>query len=277
MKTKLIALDLDGTTLTSHNTLSDKVKKSIEKAIKNGIEVVAASGRPFGTMPAEVLNIKGVDYVIASNGAMIYDKERKCIRRSLLNPDEVVSLLEITKPYDLIFEAFIEGLTYTDARYVADPQKYGCTDAYVDYVRSSHGHIDDMRKFIFDHRNELDSVEFVETDTKLCKKLWDEIESKTTGFYITSSTPFFVEFMNKNATKANAVEWICKRLGVDRSEVVACGNADNDADMISWAGVGFAVKNASKLCLDSADRIVASNDDDGIAEMIDIILAENQR
>lgn len=277
MKTKLIALDLDGTTLTSNNTLSAAVKSAIEKAIASGIEVIAASGRPFGTMPEEILNIKGVDYIIASNGAAIYDKNRKCIRRSLLNPDEVISLLELTKPYDLIFEAFIEGLTYTDARYVANPKKYGCTDAYIDYVRSAHGHIDDMRKFIYEHRHELDSIEFIETDNELCKRLWDEIDSRTTDFYITSSTPCFVEFMAKEATKANAVEWICNRLGINQNETAACGNADNDADMIRWAGKGYAVKNASKLCLESADIVVSSNNDDGAAEMIDIILAENKR
>ena len=49
-KIKLLSLDLDGTTLRSDNTLSPKVKSAIETAIKNGIEVVAASGRPFGSM-----------------------------------------------------------------------------------------------------------------------------------------------------------------------------------------------------------------------------------
>lgn len=271
-KIKLLALDLDGTTLRDNNTLSPAVKAAIEKAVANGIEVVAASGRPFGTMPKEVLGISGVDYVITSNGAAIYDRSRNCIHRQLLDPDEVIKLLEITKPYDLIFEAFIEGLTYTDLRYVTDPVKYGCTEAYVDYVRSAHGKIADMRKFIYDHRNELDSVEFIEQDEALGKKLWKQIEESTDGFYITSSTRSFVEFMAKNATKASALEWLCGSLGIDRSETAACGNADNDADMIKWAGFGSAVKNASPVCIRNADIVVASNNDDGVAELIDLIL-----
>ncbi len=269
---KLLSLDLDGTTLTNENKLSPTVKTAIEKAIKNGIEVVAASGRPFATMPKEVLNIKGIDYVIASNGAAVYDKNRSCIRRLLLTPDEVLRLLEITKPYDLIFQAYIEGLTYTDSRYVSDPIKYGCTEAYVDYVRSAHGRIDDMRQFIYEHRHSLDSIEFIEQNEALGKMLWKQIEESTNEFYITSSTKGFVEFMARNATKANALEWLCSLLGIDKSQTAACGNADNDADMIKWAGMGAAVQNASPLCTENADLIVASNNDNGVAELIDLIL-----
>lgn len=66
---KLLALDIDGTTMRNNNTLSAKVRQSIEKAIANGIIVVVASGRPYGTMPKQILEIEGIDYVIASNGS----------------------------------------------------------------------------------------------------------------------------------------------------------------------------------------------------------------
>ena len=57
-KVKLLALDLDGTVLTSNNTLSDEVKAAIQRAIDAGIEVVAASGRPFCSMPKEILSME---------------------------------------------------------------------------------------------------------------------------------------------------------------------------------------------------------------------------
>lgn len=270
---KLLALDIDGTTMRDNNTLSPKVRNSIKKAIANGIIVVVASGRPFCTMPNQILEIEGLDYVIASNGSAVYDKSGKCIHRLLLDENEVLNLLKIIEPYDLILEAFIDGLTYTDKRYADNPLKYGCSEDYVDYVRSAHGHIKDMKAFIFDHRSELDSIEIIEHNPTVLKTLWDKIESNTDKFYITSSTPDFMEFMDKNAGKASALKWLCNELNIDKSSVAACGNADNDTDMIEWAGLGVAVQNAVKSCKQHAQLIVPSNEDDGVAVLIESILS----
>lgn len=274
---KLIALDLDGTVLTDSNTLSDRVKRSLERAIQSGIEVVAASGRPYGSMPKNVLGIDGLNYSITSNGAAVHDNSGRRIHSSLISENDVISLLKITEEFDLIFEAYVDGLTYTDSRYTANPLKYGCSEAYVDYVKASHGHIDNMREFIYNHRRELDSIEIVCTDAKKRAHIRQLVKDSTCEFYITSSSENFIEFMDKSATKGNAVDWLCKHLDVKQEHTCACGNADNDADMIDQAGFGAAVENASKLCLDCADIIVPSNNNDGVARLIEIILDKNKR
>lgn len=265
---KLIALDLDGTALRSNNTLSDKVKNAVELAHGLGITFVAASGRPFASMPREILDMPGFEYYIASNGAAIYDKHGNRIRSVTLKESDVLELLRLTRDRDLIWEAFLDGETCTDSRYYNDPVSYGCSAAYVDYVRSSRGSSDDMRGFIRRNRKRLDSVEFVVTDSKLRSKLWELIEKSLPSLYVTSSSRNFVEIMDGSATKANALKYLCDTLGVPLENTAAAGNADNDVDMITEAGLGVAVSNASQRCLDSAELIVASNDDDGIAELI---------
>ena len=274
---KLIALDLDGTVLTDSNTLSVKVKRSLERAIQSGIEVVAASGRPYGSMPKNVLGIEGLNYSITSNGAAVHDNSGRRIHSTLVNENDVISLLKITEGHDLIFEAYVKGLTYTDSRYTSNPLKYGCSEAYVDYVKASHGHIDNMREFIYNHRKELDSIEIICTNAKKRAHIRQLISDNTSGFYITSSSENFIEFMDKSATKGNAVDWLCNYLDVKTESTCACGNADNDADMIEQAGFGAAVENASKLCLDCADIIVPSNNSDGVARLIEIILDKNKQ
>lgn len=268
---KLIALDLDGTVLRTDNTLSPRVKEAIGKAAGQGIEVVAASGRPFGAMPEEVLAIEGVRYVIASNGAAIY-KDGVRIRSNPLRPESVERLMKLTSSYDLIWEAFTDGEIFTDSRYYHDPTRYGCTQAYVGYVRSSRGHLSDMRSFITENKSRLDSVEFVCTDQKLREALWNRIAEELPELYITSSSKNFVEFMDGAATKSSAMKYICGLLGIEMKSTAAAGNADNDADMLRESGFGAAVSNASPLCLEAADIVVPSNDDDGIAELINIIL-----
>ena len=81
-----------------------------------------------------------------------------------------------------------------------------------------------------------------------------------------------VEFMHRDATKSNALKWLCGRLGVPLKGVAACGNADNDADMIAFAGLRAAVANASESCLNAAQLILPSNDNDGVAELIETII-----
>ncbi|MBQ2357607.1 MAG: HAD family phosphatase, partial [Ruminococcus sp.] len=161
MQIKLIALDLDGTALRSNNTLSAAVAEAIEAAAAHGVEVVAASGRPYGSMPKDVLCLRGVNYVISSNGAAIHDSSGRRIHETLLKEAAVLRLLELTKNEDLIWEAFTDGATYTDNRYLRNPLRYGCTPAYIRYVQSSRGGLDDMRQYIFENRVRLDSVEYV--------------------------------------------------------------------------------------------------------------------
>ena len=64
MDLRLIALDLDGTTLNSQGKVSLYTKKVLEKAIQKGIHVVIASGRALSAIPEDVLNIRGLEYIL---------------------------------------------------------------------------------------------------------------------------------------------------------------------------------------------------------------------
>lgn len=272
MNIKLIALDLDGTALRSNNTLSPAVAAAIEKAADAGIEIVAASGRPYHSMPHSFLQLRGVNYAIVSNGAAIYDRAGKRIDETLMPESEVLRLLDLTADVDLIWEAFVDGATYTDARYLRDPLRYGCTPAYVPYVRGSRGGLDDMRGYIFQNRQRLDSVEYVCPDQEKRERVRAVLERELRETYITSSSAHFVEFMHKDATKSGALRRLCDRLRIDPQHTAACGNADNDADMIACAALGAAVANASESCKKAARLILPTNDEDGVAKLIETIL-----
>ena len=82
----------------------------------------------------------------------------------------------------------------------------------------------------------------------------------------------FVEIMSAEASKAKALLRLCDFLNIGMENVCACGNADNDADMIAESGLGAAVENASQKCLDRADIVIPSNNNDGVAQLIEKIL-----
>jgi HAD superfamily hydrolase (TIGR01484 family) len=94
---------------------------------------------------------------------------------------------------------------------------------------------------------------------------------------ITWSTRDLVEVSAANVTKAYALERVCRRLGIGREEVVAVGDMPNDLAMLAWAGHGVAVANADPAVLAVADEVIAANVDDGVALLLERLLAERER
>ncbi len=85
---------------------------------------------------------------------------------------------------------------------------------------------------------------------------------------LTSSVTHLTEMINEEAGKASGLRFVCEMLGIPQERTVAAGDADNDIDMIRWAGLGVAVANASPNCLAAADLVIGSNDDNSVAKLI---------
>jgi hydroxymethylpyrimidine pyrophosphatase-like HAD family hydrolase len=79
----------------------------------------------------------------------------------------------------------------------------------------------------------------------------------------------WVELLPDGVSKASGLAMVCERLGIHAAEVVAVGDNWNDLPMLAWAGVGVAMANSSAEMLEIADRVVASADDDGVADLLD--------
>ena len=83
--------------------------------------------------------------------------------------------------------------------------------------------------------------------------------------YITSSVRQLLEISHRNAGKHSGLRFVLERLGLPQEAAAAFGDADNDADLLAYAGCGIAMANASPACLAAADAVTRSNDDDGVA------------
>lgn len=265
-KVRLIALDLDGTTLDSSKQVSEKNRNAIINAVKNGVHVCIASGRAFDTLPSVVTEIPGIEYAITSNGAAVYEiRDKKCLRSYKLTAESVKTILELTKDMPVTYEAFIEGRAYAGSEYIHNPVKFGATKEAIHYIQTTRTLIDDITGFIRQHVNELDSMDIIVKDADMKEKVCDAIYKETQDVYITSSVKQLVEISYKDAGKKSGVKFLADRLGVPKEEIAAFGDADNDKDMIEYAGYGIAVANASISLKEKADYITLSNDEDGIA------------
>ena len=278
MSIRCIALDLDRTTLNSAGQLSERNRKAMEQAIESGIQIAVASGRSLDSLPAAVLEIPGIRYAITSNGAAVYDlEERTCLRQYKLTAEAVRDILRWTEEADVTFEAFIDGKPYAEKDYVEDPVRFGAMPQSIPYIQGTREPVENMRHFIQRHEEELDCIDVVVKSEEYKRQLWKILEKQVRHVYITSSVKQLLEISDVNAGKDAAAQFLIEYLGMTREELAGFGDGHNDSGLLEFAGIGFAVENAVEECRKAADRIVSSNDGDGVAEGIEYILRLNRR
>jgi Cof subfamily protein (haloacid dehalogenase superfamily) len=90
--------------------------------------------------------------------------------------------------------------------------------------------------------------------------------------YISKSLPYFLEFASPDVTKASGLEFLARRLGFARERTVACGDGENDVELLEWAGYGVAVANSHDRVLAAADLVCPSVDEEGVAQTIEAFL-----
>jgi Cof subfamily protein (haloacid dehalogenase superfamily) len=90
--------------------------------------------------------------------------------------------------------------------------------------------------------------------------------------YISKSLPYFLEFASPDVTKGSGLEFLSRRLGFARERTVACGDGENDVELVEWAGYGVAVANAHARVKAVADLICPPVDEEGVAQLIEAFL-----
>lgn len=266
MAVKCIALDMDRTTLDKEGRLSMQNKKAIEDAIASGIHVVIASGRAFDTLPRDVLAVPGIEYAITCNGAAMYHvPSGKCLKRFRLPQEAVEAIMKATGKEDVTYEAFIDGIAYACREYIENPVRFGVTPQAAAYVSATRHMREDIVKFIHENRHQLDSMDIIVKSGEQMQKIWKMVAECTDKVYITSSVKQLVEIAHRDAGKKSGLAFFTELLGLDREETAAFGDADNDIDMLQYAGVGIAMGNASEGCKRAADLITKHHDEDGLA------------
>lgn len=263
---RLIALDLDDTTLRSDSTLDPVTADALRDAAAAGAEIVIASGRAFASLPKDVLSLGVVRYAVTSNGAAVVDAvSGERIISFCLSKTAVDGIL--SRFSDELLECCIAGRAYTDRRYVLDPVAYGCSPEYIEYVKTTRTPVDDMPSFIRENETRLDSVDVVCRTPERRERLFSLAET-IDDVYLTSSSPRLVEISAAESGKGASLRKLCSKLSIPAECVAAFGNGDNDADMLRFAHLGVAVENATDKCKAAADHICPANDENGVAQTL---------
>lgn len=260
---KLIALDMDGTLLTSEKKISENTKKALKEAEAKGVKVVLASGRPLSgiTRYLEELDLfKGDDYVLSFNGGIVINsKTEEVVTSSLLKGSDLKAIYNISKELDINIHAFSvkEGLiTPKMSQYTQHECDINGIEATIKDFNEIEDDEDIVKVMMIDPQEKLDKA--IE---KLPKDLYDK-------YSVFKSAPFFLEFTNKDVDKGKGLKKLGDYLGIKQKEIIACGDAGNDLSMVKFAGLGVAMENATDDVKQAADYITLSNDKDGIAHVV---------
>lgn len=266
MKIKGIALDLDGTTLNGSGRLSEKNREALIEAIRKGIHIVVASGRAYDTLPEDILKVPGIEYAVTGNGAAMYHlPSGKCLHRYRLKKEDVQAIAAETMGNKVTYEVFVDGNAYADKNYVANPAEYGATPHGAEYIRRTRRPLEDIHSFLLENAERMDSIDIVVKEAERKEEIRKRIEDITKEVYITSSSDHLLEISHRSAGKHSGLKIFMEMLGLQWEEVAAFGDADNDAEMLLFAGCGIAMGNASDRCKEVADFITENHEEDGVA------------
>lgn len=90
--------------------------------------------------------------------------------------------------------------------------------------------------------------------------------------FVSKSLPYFLEFAHPDVSKGAGLAFVAERLGFRPEETVACGDGENDRELLDWAGFGVAVANAHADILARADLVVPPVDEEGVAALLEAYL-----
>lgn len=268
MKKRMLFMDLDGTLLNDEKQISPGNRQALEQALQRGHGVVIATGRPLKSAMDQAHKL-GLDkpgcYLIAYNGAMIYDWEKQEQVFAQTLPLSVV--LEV---FDFVNPQGFHLQTYDTWNVLVEPR---CNDAivrrYCDLIHMEYRVIGDVHT---DLTEEPVKVLIIEPDDRaavlaLQEAIGQTMSDKVDTFF---SNPTYLEVVPAGMNKGEAVKRLCVSMNVPIENAVAVGDAANDLSMIEMAGIGVAMANGTDEVKAVANYITQrDNNHDGISEVVE--------
>ena len=254
---ELIAIDLDDTLLAHSGMVPAETVDAIARVKDLGIEVVASTGRSFGTT-APVCAAAGIEnWAVCSNGAML----------ASLNPEEIVETIAFD-PSDLLLtiqERVPEGL-YA----VEDVDGVFRTNQLFSHSALTEG----IREVPFEDLLAHPVIRVVvRSDAHLdagLGHLAEELGLHSVVFGVAEVA--WLDIGPQGVSKATMLQRLCDRLGIDRSRTMAIGDSMNDAAMLEWAGMGVLMGHAIPQMHVHADVLTGSEPGYGVAEALNALL-----
>lgn len=264
---RLVGLDLDGTVLNQRHEITQRTKEAIGQAIARGCLVIPATGRPLLGIPKEFLEIPGVDYAVTANGATVIDvKSKQVVLKYWLTCAQVKQAFESAKGLYRVFDVFVGGSGYSEQRNLKKVEEWA-PKGMAGYMKQSRKAVKDIYAFI-EQQEEFEKCTMFfteESKRKEARRILEELDL----FEVVSSAENNLELSAKSAHKGTALLGLAKMLNLQDEQVMACGDSENDREMLKSVGLGVAMGNASDSIKELADWVTDTNEQDGVAKALE--------
>lgn len=260
---RLVATDLDGTLLSSDGLCSGRTRTALAAVERSGMQVVLVTARPPRWLHdlADLVGEHGL--ALCSNGAFVYDVRSRQIREEHCMAAGVVESLAV----DL--RDALPGIVFA----VESRAGFGRERNYLDEFTTPQDVwavrleelLDPLPGKMLARCDKVPAVRF--------HRVVDEVVGDR-AVVSYSGASGLAEISAAGVTKAAALQGWCAAQGIDSTEVFAFGDMPNDLPMLRWAGRSFGVANAHPDVLDVVDQVCASNNDDGVAQVLEELLAD---
>lgn len=262
MKYKLIAMDFDGTLLTSDKKITEKNRDVLQKYKNNKYIIVGITARNLSSVN-NVCNINTFNYLILNNGSYIYDVENNIgIDIGHINRN---TLINITNN----FKDFAEQIDYCSLnKYYIYKKENIKNNGFTVKINS----LEDIKEIIVRMNIFLKNNEEINKNKKYIESKFDDLNVFEMSDTDNNNSRKWIALNPKGIDKLKALEILCKKIEISLDEVIFFGDSTNDLSIINKVGLGVAMGNALKEVKDQAKEITLSNDEDGVAIFLDKIL-----
>lgn len=277
MDIKMIAVDLDGTLFTSSKEILPETLSALERASAMGIEIVPATGRPFHGVSEKVTGLEFVNYILTCNGAAIYNRRTgECLYEQPMSWEKGAEILTALKGLNISTDAFINGYSYKERSQINFIDSLALSQVMKDYIKKTRLYVDDLIEFVSSEKHSVQKItlNFAKNPdgTSLDRDETKARLDKISDIAVVSGGDNNLEITESTINKGISLVNFGKRLGIDRSQIMAFGDSGNDLEMLKAAGFGVAMGNSEKAVLDIADYVTLSNNDNGIGDAIEKLI-----
>ena len=225
--------------------------------------MIVVTGRMFRSVRPYVLQAGIDDPVICYQGAVVADPVTGEFLRHIPVPNAVA-----LEAIDAVVAAGFHVNCYVDDElYVAEVTPEA--RSYADFQGLEIHRVGDLHAWLKADPTKLVAV----GDPAALDDLEAELKPRFKGrLFISKSLPFFLEFAHPGVSKGSGLQFVADRIGFTPPQTVACGDGENDRELLDWAGFGVAVANAHPDILRRADLVVPPVEEEGVAALLEAYL-----
>ncbi len=262
------AFDLDGTLLRRDLEISDRTVAALDGLRERGVRLVLATGRRYesATEHAGRLGFGDEAPVVCYGGSMVRRVGGGTLLHRTLPKDRSLEALDWAADRELHVRVLLDG------RIVASPDSPAALEFLRRYEESDVTVVESPSEWLEYGGEEPTKIVIVDHPDAVEGWLEEAREAFRGRLFVTRSLPHYVEISSLEGTKSQALSFLCDRWGIDAARVLAFGDADNDIDMLRFAGRGVAVGPMTAEVRGAADEVVPGVDEDGVARYVEKLL-----